>query len=131
MTKLYVASTLTTPQTYTEYLKGVPISSVTINGGNSLVNLNLVTLDGAITSVTEKEAEQLKENKLFQLHTRNGFVKFTKNDDAAKATSDLESRDEASPLTQTDVDTIQGKARTGVDVDFKEPATTQRKGRSK
>lgn len=133
MTKIYIASTLTAPQDYTVYDKGGRAThKVRINGGNGLVNRNLVTLEGAITEVSEEDLELLKTNALYQTHVKNGFVKVTDQPDATKASSDLESRDEGAPMTQNDVDNLQNDMNTGVDVDYDNPAPTKtRKPRAK
>lgn len=126
--KKYIASTLTASQSYSLYVKGTAVMSVVVNGGNSLVNQHLVTLEGAITSVTTKQADMLKKHPLFKFHMKKGFVKFTEINDPVKATSDLESRDLGAPLMQGDIDAIQTDARTGIDIDFKDTETPQRAG---
>ena len=129
----FITSTLTAPQDYTAYDGNNVVNVVKINGGNSLVNRNLVTLDGAVTEVSADELASLKDNFLFNLHIKNGFIKVSSREAIAdKAVSELEARDEASPLTQNDIDSMQNDRKTGVDVDFDDPDNKkQRRGKAK
>jgi hypothetical protein len=114
--KLYLISTLSAPQKYTVYgdaARGVPReqTSILVNGGANVANKNLITPQGVYTEITEDQLAILKENKLFQTHEKNGFIKVDdKKIDTEKAVSDLEKRDEAAPLTPGDFEP--GKAPT-------------------
>lgn len=128
---IFVASTLTSSQNYVTYEKGNIVSEIVIHGGNSMVGHALVTIEGIITKITEQEREALSRHPVFKVHLKNGFVKFTDQGDASKATSDLESRDAASPLTQQDVDNLQDDSKTNVNVDFDDPVKKTTRGRKK
>ena len=123
MPKHFVASTLTASQSYTVYDKENKnvVKSILINGGNSLVNRHLQTLEGAITEVSDADMSLLLVNPTFKRHVANGFIKISGQDDAAKATSDLESRDGGAPMQQPDVDKLLDDNNIDVPVDFDDP----------
>jgi len=127
--KTFIASTLSSSQNYTNYSSNGMSESVVIHGGHSLVGHNLVTIEGVVTQVSDNELKTLNSNVLFNLHVKNGFVKITNQGDPAKAVSDLESRDQASPLTQQDVDKLQADNKTNVDVDFDSPVKPKTRGK--
>jgi hypothetical protein len=106
--KIYVFSTLTCDQRYVQYEQGQndqPIEgrSVLIKGGTGVANKRLITPLGVCTTITESELELLKENKLFQLHESNGYIKVqNKSADPEKVAADMELADPSAPLTPSD-----------------------------
>lgn len=106
---LYVYSTLTTDMDYTAYRKGggdVPVAevSVRINGGANLANKHLITPRGVVTRVTPEQAEILRENLVFQLHEKNGYISISeKQEDPEKAVAEgMEARAPDAPLEPGD-----------------------------
>ncbi len=108
-----ITSTMATDVVYNIYEKSPSGSSVitkqvTVTGGTGVTNkVTLVTPEGVTTSVTDTELEALKQNKVFQKHERNGFIKIQKA--GKKDTSDMEEKDGSSQLTDED---FEGKGQT-------------------
>ena len=107
--KLYVYSTLTADQLYTNWGRGggdvpVPTSKVFIKGGAGVANDRVITPRGVVTEITPEQAAILMENSDFQLHQKNGFVQISEREtDPEKAAADMESRDESAPLVPGDL----------------------------
>ena len=104
----YILSKLANDVTYVKYVKGtdnynMPVASVTIKGGAGVVNKKtLMTPQGVVTKIEDKDLDLLKENKEFQNHVERGFVRyFATNPDVEKKTKDL-SKDKSSQLTAAD-----------------------------
>lgn len=96
-----VTSTLSASVSYDfhEKLPGgelVVKESIVIAGGAHVANKNIITLDGVVTSITEKQAEMLKTHPVFQRHQERGFVKIHRGHDAD--TKGLEEKDTSAPL---------------------------------
>jgi len=113
--KLYVVSTLTSDNLYTNHNTDsgndlpLPVTvdgheGVLVKGGAGLANDRLITPQGVATEVTAAQLEYLNANKVFQLHTRNGYVKTLESDgvDAEKIAADMERQDRSAPLTDAD-----------------------------
>lgn len=108
MKSVYVYSTLSTDQLYTLYVRGGndiprPDKQILVKGGANVANKHLWTPRGVVTEITEEELALLRDNKLFQIHEKNGYVKVDKAKvEVEKAVSDMEPRDESSPLQPGD-----------------------------
>lgn len=105
----YIASTLTNSQDINLYggITGTDvIKTIHINGGHGLVNRHLETLDGVITHVSDEDLALLLKHDQIKYWIAKGFIKVTDQTDPSKAVSDMESRDEAAPMTQNDVDAL-------------------------
>lgn len=81
--------------------------SVTVKGGQGVRGKNLVTPEnGVITEIDDDNfLEVLENNKLFQLHRKNGFVQIIKSDDrrTVQAAADAtEKEDNSAQLTAAD-----------------------------
>ena len=77
--KLYVFSTLASDVAYTNHAAGggdmpIDLPPVTIKGGAGIANERIVTPRGVATEVTEEQVEYLRQNEIFKLHEKNGFV---------------------------------------------------------
>jgi hypothetical protein len=128
MTKIFVHSTLTNSQAYTVYDAAglTPVKSININGGNGLNNRHLITVNGAVTEVTEEDYELLQKNHLYQRHVANGFITVSSDDNAERVAGDLESRDGSAPMNQNDVDQLMEDTGLGVTLDFDVPQAARK-----
>lgn len=112
----YVFSTLSTDTAYTNYVQGggdLPSvqSSITIKGGANVADKHLVTPMGVMTKVNEDQMKALKENRVFQLHEKNGFIKITeKAYDVEEVVigEGMTEKDASAPLTPADFKETEG-----------------------
>lgn len=114
MSKVYVYSTLTRDQRYTNYVPGggdLPIAagSVLIKGGANLADKHFVTSRGTVTEITQDQYEFLKTNEDFKRHVENGFLYVdasgkSKAKEVNDVVDDLVARDESAPLVPNDFD---------------------------
>jgi hypothetical protein len=110
MASKFIYSTLSGNQRYVKFAldpKGqrLPreVASVLVRGGANVADRNFITPKGIVTQVTEDEYALLKENSLFQLHVKNGFI--TVDDakvDIDKMVAELNGRDQSAPLIEAD-----------------------------
>jgi hypothetical protein len=123
--KLVVFSTLASDVAYTNHAKGgadlpVPLPPVTIKGGAGVANDRIVTPRGVATYVTEEQVAYLRENEIFKLHEKNGFVMVSDTDaDPDQAAADMTGRDNSAPLVPQD--NVGGDAATVVGGEVVEP----------
>ena len=102
---LYVYSTLTSDQRYTNYRKGendlpAEVGSVFIKGGAGVANDRLVTPRGVVTAITEDDLKILEANDDFKLHKKNGFVEVSQSlTDADEVAAEMGGYDLSTPLT--------------------------------
>ena len=102
----YIASTLTSPTRYVDWLRAgdgslVEKKSVTIKGGFGLAHKNFVTHQGAVlTSVTDEELSFLESDWHFKEHLKEGFVKVIRKGPAEgeKAATDMKLGDKSQPI---------------------------------
>ena len=101
-----ITSTMATDVVYSIYEKSasglnVVKKQVKVVGGTGVTNkVTLVTPEGVTTSVTDEELEALNQNKVFQKHVKNGFIKVQKT--GKKSTSDMEGKDASAQLVDAD-----------------------------
>jgi hypothetical protein len=108
----YVYSTLSNDNIYASYdnsgtNKDTPVlqRSILIKGGAGIATKHLLTPLGIVTKVTDDELEHLQKNEDFQLHIKNGFIKFDKKKvDPEVAAADMASRDKSAPYVPEDID---------------------------
>ena len=105
----YVASTLSTSVDYPVYVAGgadLPQVAhvISIKGGANIQDKFLRAPDGAIiTPVSAEEVEALRNNSVFNLHMKNGFVQILESATTGeKAAADMEGRDQSAPLVDED-----------------------------
>lgn len=107
--RLYVYSTLATDMAYTNHETGgadipVALPPVFIKGGAGVANDRFVTPRGVATEITEKEAEYLQANTVFQLHQKNGFVMIdSESTDPDKMAANMTGRDNSAPIVHQDL----------------------------
>lgn len=106
--KMWVASTLATDVAYTRFVRHEgndmpePEKRIVIKGGFAVAHpKTLVTPSGAIlTEVSAEDVAFLMENKTFQKHQENGFVKvLTTNPNGEAVAADMATDDPSAPLT--------------------------------
>ena len=108
MPKLYVYSTLASDVAYTNHTPGggdmpIELPPVHIKGGAGIANDRLVTPRGVVTEVTEEQVEYLRQNEVFKLHEKNGFVEVSASRvDPDTAAADMTGRDNSAPLVPED-----------------------------
>ena len=129
MSKNYITSSLTNAQEYTVYDGINPVKSIRVNGGHGLNNRHLITLNGAVTEVSDEDLALLRANPLFQRHVDNGYIKVTGDDNGERVAGDLESRDSSAPMNQNDVDELMEDINLGVTLDFDDPSAASKKKR--
>lgn len=123
----FVASTMSSPVTYTRYSDGdMPriIDSVTIMGNTGVADRRtLVTLMGAsVTEVSDEHAELLKNNPVFKRHAARGFIGFVDaRTDGEAAAAEMESRDAGAPDRPEDYE-AQGQKPPTTSVEATAPA---------
>lgn len=107
--KLYVYSTLTADQRYTNYTQGgadmpVPAGAVFVKGGAGVANDRIQTPRGVATEITADDLKILEANSDFLLHKENGFIEVSEEKvDPEQAAADMESRDGGAPLVPADL----------------------------
>ena len=108
MAKIYIYSTLTSDQIYTNYRRapsGVPIAEakILIKGGANLMTKALITPFGAVTEVTDNDLAELRKNEVFRLHLQNGFITISEaKADVESVAADMTGRDQSAPLVGQD-----------------------------
>lgn len=97
----YIFSTLSTDCAYlVDEEKG---TTITIFGGANIANKNLITQQGAMTSVTDEDAALLEKNHTFQLHVQGGYIAVeNKKGDADAVAKNLTKKDKSAPLAPSD-----------------------------
>lgn len=104
----YIYSTLTGSQAYQVYRKGgadLPVvdKTILVAGGANVANDHFITPKGVVTSITDDDLQLLEQNPVFALHKANGFITVeAKEVSVERVVSDMEARDEAAPLTESD-----------------------------
>lgn len=118
--KLYVYSTLSCDQNYTNHVTGgadIPqaLPPVFIAGGAGVANARLITPRGVVTEITEEQAEYLRANPMFQLHEKNGYVQISADKVTPdKAAADMTGRDQSAPIVPQDMPADQQPTGDGV-----------------
>jgi len=104
----YIYSTLTAGQEYRGYKKGQGdlnniAWTVTINGGTNISSKNLITPEGVLTTVSDKDLALLKTNKAFLRHAERGFIIIeTKKVEVERVAKDMTKKDKSAPLSGSD-----------------------------
>ena len=106
--KLYVFSTLASDVAYTNHAQGggdlpIDLPPVVIKGGAGVANERIVTPRGVATEVTEEQVEYLRQNEIFKLHEKNGFVMVSDTyGDPDTVAADMTGRDNSAPIVPQD-----------------------------
>jgi hypothetical protein len=105
---IYVYSTLSSDQLYTSYTHGpnglaIPNGEIFISGKANVMDKHFITRLGVATKITAEQLVELKKNDLFNLHVKNGFIKYDKAEaDAEVVAADMQGRDQSAPLVEQD-----------------------------
>lgn len=111
MAKVYVFSTLTCDQQYTQYIQGgadLPVveSAILIKGGAGVAgvaNDRLITPLGVCTEIDDRALAMLETNADFVQHKANGFITVDKKAaDADLVAVSMQRKDGSAPLTPND-----------------------------
>ena len=108
MSRIYVYSTLTADQVYTSYkssVNGVPLvtARIAIAGGANLMTKHMVTPQGVVTEVSAEDLAELRQNEVFKLHEKNGFITVSESKvDVEKVVPDMVGRDQSAPIVEND-----------------------------
>lgn len=111
----FIVSKMAAGVDYTTYTKGTnglltATGAVSVNGGAGVANKRtLVTLEGAVTEVTQAQLAQLENDPVFSAHKAGGYLKVLKTmpKSADAAAADL-AKDKSAQVTPADY-TEQGK----------------------
>lgn len=108
---LYVISTMANSVQYCKYDTSrkdinVLLDSVLIKGKTGVTDKKTLICSngGTITPITEQQYAWLKDNSLFQLHEKNGFLRIEKSKSVAegKAEKEAEVKDKSAQLVDKD-----------------------------
>lgn len=122
MSDVYIFSTLSNDQIYCQYAPPTgnksnlspPIEhAIHIAGKANITDKRLFTPAGVVTTVTAEELQILRNNEVFQIHEKNGYIQVsTSKGDPEKVAASMTGRDESAPLVEEDVDEIKsGKVK--------------------
>lgn len=133
--KIFVYSTMSASVRYCAAIEGgadmpVPQDGIVIKGGTGVANKNLITPSGAVaTQVTSEQLEQLRQDRVFNEHLKNGYLLISDDQkDGEAAASDMESRDNSAPLTPEDYEAVGDVApKVGIPTDGDEDDKAPRK----
>jgi len=133
MGKLYVYSTLAADVAYTNHQQGggdlpIELPPVLVKGGAGVANDRFITPRGVVTEITEEQGEYLRQNVLFQLHEKNGYVEISGSYvDPEKAAADMTGRDVSAPIVPEGLGDSDLPASVGGAESEDVPATSTRK----
>lgn len=106
---VFVYSTLSNANTYMNHKPGgadLPLNDgegVTIAGTAGIPNKHGAVQAGTLTRITPEELAYCRENEVFKVHEKNGFIMIRdKAVDVEVAAADMESRDPSSPVVPED-----------------------------
>ena len=108
MARIYIYSTLTGDQLYTNYKQSpngvaIPTAEILICGGANLMTKALVTPRGTVTEITAEDLAELRKNEVFNLHVENGFIQISESKaDADIVAADMTGRDKSAPIVAED-----------------------------
>ena len=111
--KIYVYSTLSAPVKYQNYVESASDMPnlgdyVLIKGGANVAG-ELMTPLGVVTIITPEQLAILEQNKTFQLHKENGFIKVRgSHEEVEKIVADMQGRDDSAPLVPQDFQDADG-----------------------
>jgi hypothetical protein len=115
---VYIYSTLSTDTAYATFSGGngtelVKTSSVLIEGKANIANRKtLVTPKGVLTTITDAEYASIKDDYVFNLHIKNGFIQVeTKKTDAENVAKNMTPKDKSSQKTKEDFKNTKAKIK--------------------
>ena len=109
MAEIYIYSTLSASVAY-EADGG---REILISGGANVPSKHFVTPQGVVTTVTEEDLAQLKKNRVFELHSKNGFIKWHgKKLEVEAVIAEMQGADDSAPDGEAEAEVVQVKTGT-------------------
>lgn len=109
MTDVYIYSTLSSSVNY-EVEGG---RSILVAGGAGIPDKHFLTPQGVVTAVTEEDLAQLKKNRVFDLHSKNGYLKWhAKKVEVEAVIADMQGYDASAPDGEAEAEVVQVKTGT-------------------
>lgn len=103
----FIHSTLANNQRYAVggFNQDASQKSIQILGKAGIPSQHMLILPAAITEVTDEELELLKQNHVFNIHLKNGFITIeNKKLEAEKAASNMNKSDKSKPKTKEELE---------------------------
>lgn len=109
MADVYVYSTLSASVQYD--IDGG--KQILIAGGANIPDKHFLTPQGVVTKVTAEDLAGLKKNRVFELHHKNGFLRWEdKKQEIEQVVSGMQGADDSAPDTETDAEVVEQKTGT-------------------
>lgn len=109
MADIYIYSTLSASVAY-EVDGG---REILIAGGANIPDKHFLTPQGVVTSVTEEDLALLKKSRVFDLHAKNGFLKWhSKKVDVEQVIADMQGADDSAPDGEAEAQVVEVKTGT-------------------
>ena len=109
MSDIYIYSTLSSSVNY-EVEGG---RNILIAGGANIPDKHFLTPQGVVTTVTEDGLAQLKKNRVFELHNKNGFIKWHgKKMEVEAVVADMQGADDSAPDGESEAEVLEVKTGT-------------------
>lgn len=109
MAEIYIYSTLSASVAYEVDGK----REILVAGGANVPNKHFVTPQGVVTSVTEEDLALLKKNRVFDLHSKNGYLKWhAKKVEVEAVIADMQGYDASAPDGEAEAEVVQVKTGT-------------------
>lgn len=98
---------------YSTISASVIYDGIEIGGGANIANKYMWTPSGVVTAVDEGQLARLKQNRVFQLHEKNGFLRVEKTKvEVEKVVSGMQGADASAPDSAADSDELLKKTGT-------------------
>lgn len=109
MADMYIYSTLSSSVNY-EVDGG---RNILIAGGANIPDKHFLTPQGVITCATEEDLALLRKNRVFALHSKNGFIKWHgKKMEIEAVIADMQGSDDSAPDGESEAEVVQVKTGT-------------------
>lgn len=109
MADVYIYSTLSASVSY-EIDGG---KQILIAGGANIPDKHFLTPQGVVTRVTAEDLAGLKKNRVFELHNKNGFIRWEdKKVDVEQVVTGMQGADDSAPDTEADAEVVEKKSGT-------------------
>lgn len=107
--EVYIYSTLSSSVSY-EVEGG---RNILLAGGANIPNKHFFTPQGVVTKVTAEDLAGLKKNRVFELHHKNGFLRWEdKKQEIEQVVSGMQGSDSSAPDGESDSEVMEVKTGT-------------------